>query len=233
MRTTICKSANPRLGTLMSALALLLLTLFSQASEAVLLEIDPARSEVLYTPNSPFPICTVDQFGGIDCPPPAPPQAFAIAGNVDANAIHEHWQFGFGYPDVERDLLNLITSNLTSEALDLGLSLSGDLGLMSGESFEIQDNPCFLFVGPGSCSGWVTGPRTGSEGTWDGQTLVWRGFQTSYDASFNYTITATVAAVPEPGTLWLMLLLPALMFFRRGEGQYRSVPAIGRRRIDR
>lgn len=228
MRTTKLNPANPRPGTLMPALALFLLTLFSQASEAVLLEIDPARSEVLYTPNSPFPICTFDFFGGIDCPPPAPSQLFAIAGNVDANVIHEHWAFGFGYPDVDRDLLNLITSNLTSEALDLGLSLSGDLGLMSGESFEIQDNPCFLFVGPGSCSGWVMGPRTGSEGTWDGETLVWRGFQTSDDASFNYTITATVAAVPEPGTLWLMLLFPALVFFRRGEGPYRAFLAIGR-----
>lgn len=228
MRTTTCKPANPRLGMLMSALALFLLTLFSQASEAVLLEIDPARSEVLYTPNSPPPICTVDFFGGIDCSPPALPQLLGIAGNVDANVIHEHWQFGFGYPDVERDLLNLTTSNLTSEASDLGLSLFGGLGLMNGESFEIQDNPCFLFVGPGSCSGWVMGPRTGSEGTWDGQTLVWRGYQTSYDATFNYTITATVAAVPEPGTMWLMLLFPALVFFSRGKRQYRAFLAMGR-----
>lgn len=221
MYTVNSKSMKRSLGTLTQALSLLLLMLFSQLSQAILLKIDPAHSEVLYTPSLQYPICTVDLFGGVVCTSPALPQLFTITGNIEADVIHEHLEFGFGYPVVDRDLLNLITSNLTSGALDLGFSLSGALGLMSGEAFEVQDDPCFLFVGPGSCSGWTMGAQTGSVGTWDGQTLIWSGYQTSFDSSFNYTITATVAAVPEPGTLWLMLLMPALMFLSVGERKKR------------
>lgn len=217
MYTVNSKSLKRSLGTPIQALTLLLLMFFSQLSQAILLKIDPAHSEVLYTPSFQFPICAVDLSGGVVCTSPALPQLFTITGNIEADVIHEHLEFEFDYPVVDRDLLSLITSNLSSGALDLGFSLSGALGLMSGEVFDVQDDPCFLFVGPGSCSGWIMGTRTGSAGTWDGQTLIWRGYQTSFvDSSFNYTITATVAAVPEPGTLPLMFLMPALMFFSVG-----------------
>lgn len=211
------KPMNLSLGTLTQAVSLFLLMLFSQPSQAILLKIDPAQSTVLYTPVLQFPICTFDLSGGVVCTSPALPQSFTISGSINANVIHEHFEFGFGYPDVDRDLLNLITNNLTSDALDLGFSLPGALGLMSGVTFEAQNHPCFLFVGPGSCSGWTNGPPTGSGGSWDGQTLIWSGYQPSLDASFTYTITATVAAVPEPGTLWLLLLMPALIFFSLGK----------------
>lgn len=216
MYTVNSKSLKRSLGTLIQALSLLLLMLFSQLSQAILLKIDPAQSEVLYT-SFQVPICAVDLFDGVVCTSPALPQLFTITGNIEADVIHEHLEFEFDYPVVDRDLLHLITSNLNTGALDLDFSLSGALGLMSGEVFEVQDNPCFLFVGPGSCSGWTMGARTGSAGTWDGQTLIWSGYQTSFvDSSFNYTITATLAAVPEPGTLPLMFLMPALMFFSVG-----------------
>ena len=223
MYTVNSKSLKRSLGTLIQALTLLLLMFFSQLSQAILLKIDPAHSQVLYTPSLQFPICTVDLFGDVVCTSTALPQLFTITGNIEADVVHEHLEFGFDYPVVDRDLLSLTTSNLTSGALDLGFSLSGARGLMSGEVFDVQDDPCFLFVGPGSCSGWIMGTRTGSAGTWDGQTLIWRGYQTSFiDSSFNYTITATVAAVPEPGTLPLMFLMPALMFsmwVRKGLGK--------------
>lgn len=203
-------------GTLSQAVALLLLIFFSPLSQAILLKIDPARSTVTYTPALQLPICTLDPSGVLVCPPPTLPQSFTIDGDINADVIHEHFEFDFGYPDVDRDLLNLTTSKLSSGALHLGFILPGALGLMSGQTFEAQDHPCFLFVGPGSCSGWTNGPTAESEGTWDGQTLIWRGHRPSQDASFTYTITARVAAVPEPGTFWLLLLMPVMMFFSAG-----------------
>ena len=192
--------------------ALLLLTLFSQGAQALLLKIDQSASEVRYW-QSPIFVCTFDPLSATPCELHFPdPQVFTISGDIEADVIHQHLVFGGGYPDVDRDLLSLQTMGLSSAALDRGFSLYGALGLMTGEAFEARDyDPCFLFVGPGSCSGWVSIGLNGSEGTWDGHTLIWTGHQSSLLDGFDYIITAS--AIPEPGSLPLMFLALPIMFF--------------------
>ena len=214
------------LRILVSALPVLLLTVFSQGSQAILLKIDPANSEIRYTP--PLQFCYPDAMGGVICPPPSVSQTFAISGNIEVDVVHEHWEFGsLGYTDVDRDLLSLKTSALSSGAFDYGFSLPDALGLMDGQAFEVSDGPCFLFIGPGACSGWIMGTRASSGGTWDGQALLWSGSQTSSFDSFSYTIRATAAAVPEPGTLSLIVLMPALLFFSAGGRRKHTLVLLG------
>jgi len=194
------------LHPLFFAFSSLLLAFFSHIAHAVPLRIDAAASAVTYKPPS-FEFCSFDPVLGLICSPAAPPEVFTIAGDIDVEVINEHLDFGFGFPPVDRTLLQLRTRNLTSGALAHGFWLPGGLGLMTGDAFEVSDDPCFLFVGPGSCSGWIIGTRTGSVGIWDGATLVWSGYQTSVFDSFTFRITAR--AIPEPGT-WLLLILAML-----------------------
>lgn len=212
------KTSKRSLGRLIQAIPLLLMALFSQASQAVLLQIDPTRSEIRSVPSS-VQFCKLDPSGELVCPVPPPPQRFTMTGSIDVSVIHEHLDFGTAYPVVDRDLLYLKIMDLSTDALAQGFYLDVELALMSGETFEARSDPCFLFVGPGSCSGWVTGEPSDSQGTWDGHTLTWSGYRAPYFDfptftnidGFNYTITAT--AVPEPGTLSLLLLMLPLMFF--------------------
>lgn len=201
-------------------LSLLLLAFFPQVAKALLLQIDPSHSEIRSIPSIPF--CLFDPSGKTICPEPPPPQTFTMTGRIDANVIHQHFDFGTEYPVVERDLLNLSVEDLSTDAQYF--YLTGALALLSGKTFEERSDPCFLFVGPGSCSGWgfpLLGGPGDSDGTWDGHTLTWSGnlpaqiIVVGYDIkvtdSFNFTITAT--AVPEPGTLSLLLLMLPLMYF--------------------
>ncbi len=218
MQTIYSKATKHSLSALMSALTLLLMALFSQAAQALLLEIDSTRSEIVSVPSSIL-FCTAGPSGELICPEPPQPQKFTLTGSIDVSVIHEHFDFGADYPVVDRDLLYLKLKDLSTDALAQGFYLDVALGLMSEETFEARDDPCFLFVGPGSCSGWVLGEPSSSHGTWDGHTLTWNGYRAPYFDfvtftnidGFNYTIAAT--AVPEPGTLSLMLLMLPLMFF--------------------
>ena len=200
--------------TLLSAFPFLLLLPIS--ADAIPLKINVAASQVQYTPPPNF--CAFDPIGGSICSPQPATQRFSIEGNIDLEVIHEHFEFGSGFPDIDRNLLKLRTSALLSGATAQGFFLDGPfgaLGLMSGVNFYVSDNLCFLFVGPGSCSGWNVGVRTGSGGTWDGQTLEWEGFQTNGYmvgvGEFTYSIQATVVTVPEPGTFLLLIFAIALL----------------------
>lgn len=219
------------LHLLVAAFPVLLLTLFSQGAQAILLKIDAANSEIQYTPLLQF--CYPDSTGAEICPPLVS-QLFAITGNIEVGVIHQHLEFGSpGYADVDRNLLSLKPGALLSGAFDYGFSLPDARGLMNGQAFEVSDDPCFLIVGPWGCSGgtiWFTGTDTGSAGTWDGQALLWSGYQNSLFASFSYTIRATAAGVPEPGTLFLVLLLPALLFFSAGGRRNRALVLLGVKR---
>lgn len=219
MQTVNDKTTNCSLRALMPALTLLLMALFSQAAQALILKIDPTRSEIVSVPSQIL-FCTVDQAGELVCPEPSQPQpqTFMVTGNIDVSMIHEHFDFGAGYPVVDRDLLYLKMMDLSTDALAQGFYLDVELALMNGERFEARSDPCFLFIGPGSCSGWVIGGPTDSQGTWGGHTLTWRGYRAPYFNfltyanidGFNFTIIAT--AVPEPGTLSLLLMMLPLMF---------------------
>ena len=216
------------LAMLKCALAILLLIVISASAQAIELHIDSSASQVRYTP-SPFQFCVIDSSGNENCPPPQVPQLFTIAGDIELDVLHEHLEFGSNYPAVDRDLLKLKTSDLSSAALSQGFFLdgaSGVLGLMSGETFEVRDNVCFLFVGPGSCTELVNpgAVHTASAGTWDGHTLQWNGFQGSVLEGFDYSIKATVTDVAEPGTVLLLML--ALILLNAGKA-WKSVPSLG------
>lgn len=220
MQTVHNPTTKHSLRTLMPALTLLLMALFSQAAQALLLQIDPTRSEIVSVPSSIL-FCTAGPSGELVCPEPSQPQPqkFTLTGNIDVSVIHEHLDFGAEYPVVDRQLLYLKMRDLSTDALAQGFYLDVDLGLINGETFETRSDPCFLFVGPGSCSGWVIGGPSDSHGTWDGHTLTWMGYRAPYFDfvtftnidGFNYSIVA--AAVPEPGILSLTLLILPLMFF--------------------
>ncbi len=185
-----------------------MLILGMQSAQAVLLQIDSAVSRVQHKSSLYLPLCMINLAGELVCPQPEP-ITFSIAGNVELNVIPQYLEFDFGYPAVDRTLLRLKTSNLSSSATKLGFFLDGTygvLGLMTGEMFKISDHPCFLFVGPGSCSGDIGGTRTSSSGSWDGNRLIWNGYQSSFGNAFTYSITATVASVTEPSTLSLFVL---------------------------
>lgn len=199
--------------TLLSAFTFLLLHPISAG--AIPLKINVAASHVEYTPPK---LCVFDPIGGSFCSTQPATQRFSIEGNIDLEVIHEHFEFGSGFPDIDRDLLKLRTSALFSGATSQGFFLDGPFGvrgLMSGEHFYVSDNTCFLFVGPGSCSEWIVGVRTGSGGTWDGQTLEWEGFQSNGYmvgvGKFTYSIQATVVTVSEPGTFLLLIFAIALL----------------------
>lgn len=200
--------------TLLSAFPFLLLLPIS--ADAIPLKINVAASQVQYTPPPNF--CAFDPIGGSICSPQPATQRFSIEGNIEVEVIHEHFEFESGFPDIDRDLLKLRTSALFSGATSQGFFLDGPFGvrgLMSGEDFYVSDNTCFLFVGPGSCSGWNVGVRTGSGGTWDGQTLKWDGYQSNGFmigvGEFTYSIQATVVTVPEPGTFSLLIFAIVLL----------------------
>ena len=203
------------ISALLSAFPSLLLNPIS--ADAIPLKINTAASQIQYTPPPVF--CVSDPIGRSSCPPQPAIQTFSIEGNIDLEVIHEHFEFGSGFPDIDRNLLKLRSSGLYSGATAQGFFLDGPFGvrgLMSGEHFDVSDNPCFLFlVGPGSCTTWIVGVRTGSGGTWDGQTLKWDGYQSNGFmigvGEFTYSIQATVVTVPEPGTFSLLIFAIVLL----------------------
>lgn len=197
------ENAKRRLLALIQVLSLLMLAFSSQAAHALLLQIDPSRSEIRSIPSGHF--CIFDPTGGFICEGPLPPQTFTVAGSIDANVVQL---------DGENQLY-LTTQELFTDALGAGFRLGTLFAPMSGDSFEAQHS-CLFF--PGWCSGLLSGWWWGeSNGTWDGHTLIWGGYLPSLilldgmSPSFSYTITAT--AVPEPGTLSLVLLMLPLTYF--------------------
>lgn len=208
--------------------AMLIATAFvSVNTEAVMLKIDANASTVSYRFNL-LSICEE----GMPCPPPLPP-VFNLGGDIMLDVIPQHLDFDFGYPSVDRTLIKLKSSNLTSNALDPDFVLDGPygmLGLMNGQSFEWNIGPCFLWVGPGSCSGFLGGAFLISNGTWDGTTLHWAGQTGSFVKGFFYDIVATTATVPEPGTLMLMSLILLMLIGRHQRSRrvqiHRSSPNV-------
>lgn len=176
------------------------LLVFSAVAHGVVLRINPDQSHVRYASTALS--CTPD--GG--CATMAPVD-YNIRGNIAVTLIPEHWDFGPSYGIVDRTIIDIESSQLESGALALGFYLdrpNGVLGLVLDSTFEVRDDPCFLFIGPGSCSGWVIGTRTRSTGSWDGETLHWTGIQNALFERFEFSISAN--AVPIPGTLALLLV---------------------------
>lgn len=207
------------MGGLLASL-LLLLAAFPNPAGAVMLQIDSVRSQVHY--SAKLSMCFPDASGEIICPPLAN-ELYGISGQVALEVIPQF----LNPDDVDpyRYLLSLTPVGIASEALASGLEFGTVLGLLNDDDTFSALGDAGCPVPPGNiagCSIWVTGETNAASGNWDGQTLTWSGQKTSFFADYDYTITAVVASVPEPGTL--VLTLPALI------GLFgRKMPRPGRR----
>ncbi|MCK0507351.1 hypothetical protein [Aromatoleum anaerobium] len=186
----------------------LLLAAAPHPAGAVTLQIDPAQSQVHYSAKMSF--CFPDASGQTVCPPAN--EIYAISGQVDLEVIPQY--LSSGDLDPYRYLLSLTPVGIASDAVASGLKFGTVLGLLNddGTFATLVGDPFCSVPFPDTFAGcfiMVTFETSGASGTWDGQTLNWTGYQTSFFADFDYTITAVVASVPEPGTL--LLTLPALI----------------------
>lgn len=186
-----------------------------QLAQAELLNIDSGSSSVTFGPT--FVFCSIDASGQQVCPP-AQTMTYPVSGQVDLQTSP------YGDPEWGALLLVISPAAVESPALDAGLVLEQLVGSWEeGEFFRIYD-VCSIYPLPGASCSTVTSvsPWTWSSASWNGRKLVWTGSQQADAGVFRYTITARVAAVPEPGTLLLALPLVGVMLARR-----RPTPAAG------
>lgn len=168
---------------------------------ATTLQITPSQSQVTYTPGTGFPICSFDGSGNISCPVAPAPETANLSGLIDLNVVHEHWEIRGNV--VDRDLIYLTTRNFSAGTLSPVFPLAGAVGLLTGNTFQVRDDPCFLSVDSQcSWSGYAYG-SWGADGTWDGKSLVWTGWSSErFGDGLAYTINAqalsSASPVPEP-----------------------------------
>ncbi|QDF95077.1 hypothetical protein CJ010_00170 [Azoarcus sp. DD4] len=182
---------------------LLLSAAFLNPASAMTLQIDPAQSQVHY--SAKLSICFPDASGEIVCPPPAN-EIYGISGQIELEVIPQF--LNPGDVDPYRYLLGLTPVGIASDAFASGLQLSTVLGLLNDDDTFATLGDISCPVPPGAIGGCVilaTGEKIGASGIWDGQRLRWNGYQTSFSADYEYTITAVLTSVPEPGTLLLTL----------------------------
>ena len=198
----------------------LLFTCAGQAGAATL-QIAPGQSQVTYTPGSGFPICAFDGNGNLSCSGAGAPQTESLSGQIDLNVVHEHWEIRGNV--VDRDLIYLTTNNFSAGTLSSVFPLSGAVGLLNGNTFQVRDDPCFLSVDTQcSSSGYAYG-SWGADGTWDGKSLIWTGWSNErFGDSLSYTINAqplaSVSSVPEPSTAILFSLGLLTIVLRKHRG---------------
>jgi hypothetical protein len=202
--------------------------------EAIPLTIDADKSQVTYVPP-PSLACVINinlesSFVLPACPPSPGPEVLKVSGVIELGVIPDQIDLGPAHGSVTRMLLKLTSDKLVTAASSKGFLLGQafvfDLGLLSGTSFETSDSPCFLFVGPGSCSGFVRGVRTSSTGIWDGQSLTWNGTQLGaflpFDgASFTFSVFASSSSVPVPSTSLLLVSTLVLAQFRSANRKFK------------
>ncbi len=127
------------------------------------------------------------------------------------------------YLDLRSDRL---LTDASSQGFLLGQPFAVETGRLSGINFETFNNPCFSFIGPGSCYSLERFPAMNTIGTWDGQFLTWEGTQarglSPQDGNFVFSIFATANSVPVPGTLLLLILTLTLTQIGPGLRNLRS-----------
>lgn len=219
MTNMIFSKVRRATGAMLASLPLLLAA-FPNPAAALMLKIDPAQSQVHYSSKLSF--CFPDASGEIICPPPTT-EIYGISGQIELEVIPQF--LSLADPDPYRFLLSLTPVGIASDALATGLQLGTVLAQLNDDDTftALSDSGCSIPPGfIASCVILANGETTAASGVWDGQTLTWRGLQTSFFADHEYTIMASVASVPEPGTL--LLTLPALI------GLFgRKMPRPGRR----
>ena len=180
------------------ALVTLALAAAATSAHAITLAIDPSQSSVTYTPGG-------FSFGGPDGGlTPSAPQTFMLSGRFDVAQETVPITLSFDpLTVVDREQISFEAIAVNSGgAAAAGFAFPTYFAVLTGQAFAASEDPCTWFPSTGSCTS--TGWFGGYAGSFDGTTLSMSGTDYAVDffpSSFNFTVVARVATVPEPGTL--------------------------------
>ena len=183
-----------------TACALVALSLGAAATSAhaITLAIDPSQSSVTYTPGG-------FSFGGPDGGlTPSAPQTFALSGRFDVAQETVPITLSFDpLTVVDREQISFEAIAVNSGgAAAAGFAFPTYFAVLTGQAFAASEDPCTWFPSTGSCTS--MGSFGSYAGSFDGTTLSMSGTDYAGDffpSSFNFTVVARAASVPEPGTL--------------------------------
>ena len=180
------------------ALVTLALAAAATSAHAITLAIDPSQSSVTYTPGG-------FSFGGPDGGlTPSAPQTFALSGRFDV--VQETVPITLSFDPltvVDREQISFEAIAVNSGgAAAAGFAFPTYFAVLTGQAFAASEDPCTWFPSTGSCTS--MGSFGSYAGSFDGTTLSMSGTDYAGDffpSSFNFTVVARAATVPEPGTL--------------------------------
>lgn len=190
------------------------------SAHAIVVNIDPNRSSVTYTPGG-FITCDPDG----NCGSLPNPQTFTLSGsfNVTRETVsYPVWFDPFSVVEREEILFDTLAVD-SGGATALGFLFPSYRGVLSGHAFTASEDMCSFFPSMGSCAS--VGPFDDFSGTFDGTTLSMTGNDyADYAGSFfvdtfSFTVVALAAvptSVPEPGTLACVVAAAAGLGAARG-----------------
>ncbi len=171
-------------------------------AHALVLQIDASQSSLTYTPGG-LPVCDPDG----NCGVLPSPQTFALSGSFDLQqeTVFVMTSF-FPLDGYDREQIRFDAPAIDSGgASALGFAFPNYFAVLTGQDFSASEDPCSWFPSMGGC--WSMGAFGSYAGTFDGTTLTMTGTDYAGDffpSTFNFTVVAraaSVASVPEPGTL--------------------------------
>ena len=180
------------------ALVTLALAAAATSAHAITLAIDPSQSSVTYTPGG-------FSFGGPDGGlTPSAPQTFMLSGRFDVAQETVPITLSFDPLTVEnREQIRFEAVAVNSGgAATAGFAFPTYFAVLTGQAFAASEDPCTWFPSTGSCTS--MGSFGSYAGSFDGTTLSMTGTDYAGDffpSSFEFTVVARAAMVPEPGTL--------------------------------
>ena len=180
------------------ALVTLALAAAATSAHAITLAIDPSQSSVTYTPGG-------FSFGGPDGGlTPSAPQTFMLSGRFDVAQETVPITLSFDpLTVVDREQISFEAIAVNSGgAAAAGFAFPTYFAVLTGQAFAASEDPCTWSPSTGSCTS--MGSFGSYAGSFDGTTLSMSGTDYAVDffpSSFNFTVVARVATVPEPGTL--------------------------------
>ena len=180
------------------ALVALALGAAATSAHAITLTIDPGQSWVTYTPGG-------FSFGGPDGgSTSSEPQTFALFGRFDVAQETVPITLSFDpLTVVDREQISFEAIAVNSGgAAAAGFAFPTYFAVLTGQAFAASEDPCTWSPSTGSCTS--MGSFGSYAGSFDGTTLSMSGTDYAVDffpSSFNFTVVARVATVPEPGTL--------------------------------
>ena len=180
------------------ALVTLALGAAATSAHAITLRIDPGQSWVTYTPGG-------FSFGGPDGGlTPSAPQTFMLSGRFDVAQETVPITLSFDpLTVVDREQISFEAIAVNSGgAAAAGFAFPTYFAVLTGQAFAASEDPCTWFPSTGSCTS--MGSFGSYAGSFDGTTLSMTGTDYAGDffpSSFEFTVVARAATVPEPGTL--------------------------------